>query len=134
MVTIPAKRGDITVDRVAEIVGQVKTNLRVEGRTQEQLFSHLMCSVPEDMWPAVLREVRIAESDRVDIWVNGVVVEVKLHGGGSSKVQLYKQVERYAAHPRVEGIVVATNIAMTLPREINGKPARLVSLGRAWML
>lgn len=77
------------------------------------------------------REFRLSAEDRPDFLVAGVVaVEVKIKGG---RVKIYRQCERYCAHVAVTGLVLATNVAMALPPLICGKPAAVVTFGRAWL-
>lgn len=78
------------------------------------------------------REWRLSEQDIPDFFFRstGLVVEVKIKKGARA---IYSQIERYCEHDSVQGIVLVTNAAMGLPRLILGKPAFLVSLGRAWL-
>lgn len=78
------------------------------------------------------REARLSPRAIVDFIVgDGVAIEVKLRGW--SKLDVLRQLERYAAFDEVREIMLATNLAMGLPAEIMGKPAHIVSLGRAWL-
>lgn len=82
------------------------------------------------------REVRLGPGDIVDFLVpagegGGIALEVKLKG--HQKRAIFRQLERYAAHQPVAGIVLASNIAMGLPEAIGGKPCWFVSLGRGWL-
>ncbi|QMI49714.1 hypothetical protein [Burkholderia sp. MBR-1] len=79
------------------------------------------------------REARLTASDIPDFLVAGsVVVECKLRGK-SRKIDVYRQLERYASHPDVKAIVLASNSVMGLPPEINGKPVYAASLSRGWI-
>jgi argininosuccinate synthase len=82
-------------------------------------------------WPDMLREHRLATGDIIDFFVDGVAVEVKLKRNQPPSILF--QLKRYARHESVTSLVLVTNRAMGLPREINGKPAYYVSLGRAWL-
>ena len=57
-------------------------------------------------------------------------IEVKI---GGSRRAIYRQIERYCAHPQVAEIVLATSVVMNLPREIEGKPTAIIHLGRSWL-
>ncbi|MGH6949490.1 MAG: hypothetical protein ACREH4_01345 [Vitreimonas sp.] len=127
---LPKRVGAVSAREVADILSEVKANLTIETRTQAELYAHLCARLPA-MAPAIEREVRLSERDRVDIWVNGIVIEVKLQG--ASKFAVYKQIKRYAEDTRVEALILATNLLMALPPKIEGKPAYLVPLGVAWM-
>lgn len=74
------------------------------------------------------REVRLSPRDRIDFMVEGGIgIEVKVAG---SLAALTRQLHRYAQHEAVKGIIVVTTTARHcgIPRELNGKPVRLVSL------
>lgn len=79
------------------------------------------------------REHRLSAADILDFFLPdiGLVIEVKLKG--AQKVAVFKQLERYADHPEVKAIMLATNLAMGLPSYINDKPTYYVSLGAAWL-
>ena len=77
------------------------------------------------------REFRLSAGDIVDfMFPSGLALEIKIKGGAR---QIFSQCERYCGYDRVESLVLATNRAMGLPSEINGKPAFVASLGRAWL-
>jgi hypothetical protein len=76
------------------------------------------------------REVRLGPRDVVDFMIGSTAVEVKIKG---SKLEIFRQCERYCAHERVHALVLATNRATQLPPAINGKPAYVANLGRAWL-
>lgn len=74
------------------------------------------------------REARISPKDRLDFLMNGVAVEVKIEASWSA---LVRQLARYAAHARVQGIVVVTTRRQlsALPPVIEGKPVRVAYVG-----
>ena len=65
-----------------------------------------------------------------------IAVECKLkgRGGGPRKIDIYRQIERYARHPEVAAIILASNLSMGLPAEIGGKPVYAASLSKGWLL
>ena len=82
------------------------------------------------------REYRLSKRDIVDFWLpdhggGNAIIEVKMNGARAADV--YRQLARYAAFPTVGRVFLVTNKAMGLPKEINGKPAYYMSLGRAWL-
>jgi hypothetical protein len=80
---------------------------------------------------AFQREVRLDDKDIVDFMVGeGCAVEVKI---GGSRRAIFRQVERYCQHEKVREIVLATNVPMNLPFEINGKKTAIAHLGRGWL-
>jgi len=76
------------------------------------------------------REVRLSGADVVDFMFGDVAAEVKLHGG---KMAIYRQLERYCEHDSVSKIILISNVPMGLPAAINGKPAYLFNLSKAWL-
>jgi hypothetical protein len=77
------------------------------------------------------REVRLTEEDIVDFLVQDVGIELKLRG--ARKKEVYRQLCRYARHPRVGSLLLASNLSMGLPAQIEGKDAYFVKLGEAWL-
>lgn len=81
---------------------------------------------------AFKREYRLTERDIPDFFLRGgIVIEVKMRG--QQKMGIYRQLERYAEHPSVSVLILATNIAMGLPEVIDGKPTLMASLGKGWL-
>lgn len=77
---------------------------------------------------AVKREYRVSKRDRPDFMIGGrIALEVKVQR--ASKLDVWRQLCRYAEHDMVEEIVLATSLAMGLPPDINGKPVYYHSLG-----
>lgn len=83
------------------------------------------------------REVRLDARDIVDFMVDDllplaprIAIEVKI---GGSRRAIFRQLERYAEHDAVGEIVLATNVPMNLPAEINGKPTAIAALGMGWL-
>jgi hypothetical protein len=77
------------------------------------------------------REEPLTATDIVDFFVDGVALELKLRG--ARKKEVYRQLCRYAHNPRVETILLASNMSMGLPAQIEGKDAYFVKLGEAWL-
>lgn len=78
------------------------------------------------------REVRLSKYDIPDFIIDEcIALEVKLRG--QRKKEIYKQLCRYAEHESIKALVLASNVSMGLPEEINGKPVYFVSLGTAWL-
>jgi hypothetical protein len=73
----------------------------------------------------VEREVVLSATDRPDLLVGGVCVEVKVAGAAS---QVLAQLKRYARHPQVESLVLLTRRAQhrKLPAALDGKPLTVV--------
>ncbi len=72
----------------------------------------------------VEREVRLSARDIIDFRIGTIGVEVKIKG---SKRDIYRQVERYCGLG-LGGLVLATNVPLGMPDEIEGVPVHVVSL------
>lgn len=77
------------------------------------------------------REFPLTESDIIDFMVEDVGIELKLKS--ARKKEVYRQLCRYARHPRVGSLILASNLSMGLPAQIEGKDAYFVKLGEAWL-
>ncbi len=118
--------------RITDLLQRHRLPLSDEKRLQVA-----MLAVLEADGLTVRREVNLGDGDIVDFLVitevmplRGVAIEVKIKG---SRRRIYRQIERYCGHAEVGEIVLATNVAMTLPATIGGKPAFVANLGRAWL-
>lgn len=115
---------------VSGIIVRSRCDLSVEKQTQadiEKAFAQL--GGHNIGWQ---REYRLGDRDIVDFLIDGrLALEVKLKR--HRKVEVFRQLERYADYSRVEATMLATNLSMGLPEEIAGKPAYYVSLGQAWL-
>lgn len=75
-----------------------------------------------------VREARLGPGERIDFLVGDRIgVEAKTRYPRRS---IYRQLERYARHDKVEALILVTGTAMGLPTTILGKPVYYVSLGR----
>lgn len=77
------------------------------------------------------REVWLNDKDRIDFVAGDVGIEVKVKG--YSKMQIYRQMERYAKCDWLATLVLVTNVPMGMPPEIDGVPVYVVNLAKAWM-
>ena len=75
-------------------------------------------------------EVSLAPRCRIDLMCGGVGVEIKRVRVERAKV--LRQLTRYAACERVAGLILVTEKSLGMPREIGGKPVRVVCLNRLW--
>jgi hypothetical protein len=76
------------------------------------------------------REVVLSDRDRIDFMVNNIGIEIKINGSSS---KIFRQCRRYCKHNEVDELILASNKAMGLPKNIEGKPAFFLHLGRAWL-
>jgi hypothetical protein len=141
---LACKDGDLRVEmcevRVSE---QTKENspeslVRVIGRCRFDLSSEKrlqagMEQVLRNLGVRFEREKRLNATDIPDFFIEGgIAVECKMKDK-AKKMAVYAQVRRYAGHPEVKAIILATNISMGFPEQIEGKPVFLASLSAGWM-
>lgn len=75
-------------------------------------------------------EVPFGPGCRADIWVDGVVVEVKKKRPDRAKVTT--QLHRYAQQKNVTGMILVLERSIVLPEEIDNKPVAILSLNSLW--
>lgn len=79
------------------------------------------------------REKRLSARDIPDFLVDGgVVIECKLRNK-ARKIEVFKQLTRYAEYPEVTAIILAANFTMGLPPDIKSKPVYVASLSKGWL-
>lgn len=80
----------------------------------------------------VRSEVRLTDKDRIDLLVETVGIEVKLH---QPRRSILRQLERYAESDQIDVLVLAT--AAAFPRrpfpKVKDKPLLMASLVRGWL-
>ncbi len=117
---------------IADALRGLRFELKDEVRLQEQMAEAFQAkAVP------FMREWPLTPLDRPDFLVGTdelprIAVEVKV-GRAWSRMRIYRQLERYAAHHSISALLLVTVGRYTLPPEINGKPARVLNLGAAWL-
>ncbi len=87
-----------------------------------------VAGVFEKVGIAFAREHRFSAEDRVDFFVDGVAVELKIKG---SVTDILRQLHRYAQHESVREVLLVTtrNLHRDMPPEMNGKPVRVLVVG-----
>lgn len=118
------------MDDVAPIAAAIRRHridISNEKEAQRQIAQAL-----DSAGLAAKREMRLSDRDRPDFFLPlfGLAIEVKLRG---RKIDIWRQLVRYASHDRVHGLMLVSNTAMALPPDIDGKPLWFVSLGQAWL-
>lgn len=114
------------IGALVELIRSAKIDLSSEKRAQADLERVLSLA-----WIEFDREFPLTEADIIDFMVEDIGIEVKLRG--ARKKAVYRQLCRYAAHPRVNALILASNLSMGLPGQIEGKDAYFVKLGEAWL-
>lgn len=127
---VPLLSLPVSLDPICRLLASGRFDLTTEKAAQVDIHGLLIAMLPPGF--DVEREARLSAGDIPDFLIAGqVVVEIKI--SRSSNVDTLRQLVRYAAHDKVRSLILASNRAVGVPREINGKPARFVSLGRAWL-
>jgi hypothetical protein len=106
-----------------------RVRIALGGRPEMEIHDALATAL-ESQGIHVRREHSFAPRCRADLWVNGIVIEVKKLR--PPKTQIEAQIERYARVDSVRGIFVVLERSISLPREINNKPVRVISLNALW--
>jgi hypothetical protein len=76
------------------------------------------------------REKTFAPGCRADIWIDGIVIEVKKTRPDRPAVRA--QITRYAAHKDVRAVVLVLERNVVLPETISAKPIHTISLNSLW--
>ena len=114
------------INKLIQVIHRSKVSLTDEKITQVQISDILTANdIPH------VREYRLSDDDIVDFLVDdSLAVEIKIKG---QKRAIYRQLQRYASHEQIKGLVLLTGVSMGLPEEINGKPSYIGSLSRGWL-
>lgn len=128
-----SEKGDNTViEQMSEIIIQLKKqrfSALQEKQTQNEVESFLGSS-----GYTFDREKRLSNRDIPDFFIKtmhgNIVLEVKTR---CPKKAIFRQLERYAKHDDVHGLILLSGTSMGLPSDITGKPCAIVSLGEGWL-
>lgn len=121
----PVRR--VAFDRVVSALRQ--TRIREAGLDEADIRDRLQAVLIEAGFPAKT-EFPFASGCRADIWIDGIVVEVKKKRPDRARV--LSQLHRYATQGNVQGIILALERSVIVPEAINGKPIRMLSLNALW--
>lgn len=123
----PGREGAVSMIKIiADLIRASKIDLSNEKQAQADV-EHILIKA-EIRYE---REVRLTDQDIIDFLIQGVGVELKLKG--ARKKEVYRQLCRYARHPRIDVLLLASNLSMGLPATIEGKDVYFVKLGEAWL-
>lgn len=109
------------IEDVVQKLRKYRFTLASEQALQQQIHQVL---------PQFQREHRFDKKNRIDFFNTGIGIEVKIKGG---RMAIYRQCERYCKFDSVTGLILITNVAMGFPKDINGKPCYVISLGERWL-
>lgn len=80
----------------------------------------------DDAGIAYQREHDLGRAGRVDFFVDGIALEVKVRGG---RAEVVRQLHRYAEHESVaEVLLVTPSLRLDVPLELTGKPVSVCRL------
>lgn len=120
----------------SEQVANVVVGLLQRSRFDLSSEKHLQEEVAQALTAAGIsfeREKRLSAKDIPDFLVEGgVAIECKMRNKGK-KMDIFRQLVRYAGYPEVKAIVLASNVSMGLPPDIDGKPVYAASLSHGWI-
>ena len=123
---------------LVRLLARSRVALSSEKAMQSDIAAALMAAdIPFE------REYRLSAEDIPDFLIpcpralaQWVAIECKLKGRGGAprKIDIYRQLERYAQHPEVAAVILASNLSMGLPPEIGSTPVYAASLSKGWLL
>lgn len=105
-------------------LGLYRFRFGTEAELQEQIQTVL-----DSQFPGLFfREYKLSEKERPDFFQpsSGIVLEVKVRG---SFAQVFRQLMRYALHPKVKGIALISGKPYDgVPQTLNTKPITNINL------
>ena len=119
------------MEKIEEVEAAVK-NLRVPRIIDEYQLQNMVAEALRTNGLEFKKEYRLGVRNRIDFLVDGGIgVEIKK--GKPPKMSTLAQVNRYADHNLVTGIIlIVEQLIHDVPEEINGKPCKLVALNKLW--
>lgn len=113
---------------IVRLLQRCRFDLSTEKHLQEDIERTL-----REHGIAFEREKHLSPRDIPDFLIDGgIAVECKIRNK-TKKIAIYHQLARYAAYPEVAAVVLASNVSMGLPAEIDGKPVYAASLSAGWL-
>lgn len=116
----------MNINALVNLIRSSRIDLSSEKRAQADLEALLVAANV-----AYEREVRLSDGDIIDFLIDGIGIEVKTRA--ASKKDIFRQLTRYAKHPRIDVLILVGCISMGLPPQIEGKDAYFVKLGEGWL-
>lgn len=112
--------------RITTLILKSKINLSTEAAAHRDI-----ATVLEGAGLEFQSEVRLSNRDRIDLLCGTVGIEVKV---GHSRREIWRQLQRYARHDRIEALVLATGTAFpSRLSEVDGVPLYIAGLSRGWL-
>lgn len=117
----------ISLDRVLAAIKTVRIN---QAGLQEFTIHDAVCEALTVHGIFHRREYIFGSRCRADIWVDGIVIEIKKQR--PARAALLGQLGRYAAMPAVCAIVAVMERSINLPATMASKPIAVISLNALW--
>ncbi len=115
------------LERVVQALG----SLRVTLSASEYDLHKAIASALETHGIQFHREANLLPGSRIDFLTDGGVgIEVKK--GKPVRKALLQQLQRYCASPQITALLVVVERSVILPRNIAGKPCKVLSLHALW--
>lgn len=112
--------------RIVTAITSSRINLTTESAAHRDIEKALASAGIEHT-----SEVRLSERERIDVLCGTVGVEIKV---GHARRDIWRQLQRYAAFPEIEALVLATGTAFpTKLTEVDGKPLFVADLSKGWL-
>ncbi|TXI88293.1 MAG: hypothetical protein E6Q40_03850 [Cupriavidus sp.] len=116
--------------RVALVTGALRSvRIRRAGLSEEDIHNELSRALVQARIPHK-REHVFASGCRADLWIDGVVVEVKK--GRPERAKLAEQVARYVSKDNVHAVIIVLERSIGFDDGAFGKPVTVVSLNQQW--
>lgn len=131
-------RGSVLAEmhRIAAALEAVRLPSDTEARLQAAIGEALTAAGIEHARELVLGPSERYDhlNDRVDFAVERAGIEIGIEAKiGGARRSVWRQLESYARHDRLHGIILVGAVAMPDLRTIQRKPFRHVSIGRSWL-
>lgn len=120
---------DTQKTEVARIIACIKRS-RVDLSNEKSTQMEMAEVFTIEQLPFV-REVHLSKSNIIDFLIGDIGVEVKLRG--ANRQDIFRQLTRYAKSEQISCLILATNLSMGLPEQIEGKSVFYVNLAEGWM-
>jgi hypothetical protein len=114
----------------ADAVKKTLSSLRIPFSNNEYQLHQWIAAALRDGGFVVQHEVSLAPRCRIDFLIDSIGIEVKR--GKPRKADLLAQCARYLRSERVDALIVVLDTAVSLPRELEGKPLIVFGLNKLW--
>lgn len=114
---------------VAEVLAVLR-KLRVNYIREEYELQNEIAKLLEDHNVPFIKEYKLGPRNRVDFYINGIVLEIKK--AKPNRERVIRQLMRYAEYEEVTGLILVIERSMDIPDEINSKKCISFGLNKQW--